>query len=163
MIPCLVFLAVLAPDLRPSVATPALGGEPMQRARQLAELRGLHLAEGVYFISPENWRSDIRPQTVYLQSPREGVAIAEGAEVAAWRFERARSQQRILQTPDFVGDTWEAALSAVGSSELHLMNAESSAEQRDIITDQYPKAGTDVYSGTSIFFKTERIGTNGTR
>lgn len=158
MIAYLVFLAALAADPGPSVATPSLDGEPMQRASQLVELRGLHLAEGVYFISPDNWRADIEPQAVYLQFPREGVAIAEGAEVAAWRFERAGGQQRILQTPHFVGKTWKAALRAVGPSELQLMNAETAAEMNDVITDQYPRAGTKVYAGTSIFFKTKKTG-----
>jgi len=75
--------------------------------------------------------------------------------VAAWQFKRAGEQQPILKTPNFVGETWGATLRTLGSSELQLMNAESSAEMNDIVTDQYPKPGTKVYSGTSIFFKTK--------
>jgi len=158
VISCLIFLAAMVADTGPSVEMPSLDGEPMQRARQLVELRSLDLAEGVYYISAENWRADIKPQTIYLQSPRSGTVIAQGAEVAAWRFERASGEQLILQTPDFVGETWEATLRAIGSSELHLMNAATTADMNDVITDQYPKPGTKVYSGTSIFFKTKKTG-----
>lgn len=163
MISCFVLLAALIAEPPRSVATPDLAGESLQRAAQLLTLRGLEPAEGVYFISPDNWRADIEPRTVYLQFPRAGAAVADGGSVAVWRFERATPQQAKLKVPDLVGKTWQAALSELDATELPLMNQRSAANETDIVTDQYPKAGSKVYAGTSMFLKTAPADVTGDR
>ncbi len=154
MISCFVLLAALVAEPPRSAETPELAGESLPRAAQLLTLRGLHMAEGVYFISPENWRADIEPRTVYLQFPRARAAVADGGTVAVWRFEQATPQQAKREVPDLVGKTWQAAVSELDASEWPLMNPRSAANENDIVTDQYPKAGSKVYAGTSILLKT---------
>ncbi|WP_162006747.1 PASTA domain-containing protein [Roseimaritima sediminicola] len=153
MIACLVLLSAIAADPGSGVATPDLKGESMQRGVQLLRLRGLEPLPGVYFISPDNWRADIKPQTVYLQFPRAGATVDAGSPVAVWRFERARRRQAKLKVPDLVGKTWQAAQEALDAAELPLMNATEAAGATDTVTDQYPKAGRQVYRGTSVFLK----------
>ena len=155
MLTCLLITAVLAADPGGAVvAAPPLHGKSAMRARQLATLQGLQPAEGVIFISPENWRVDISPDTIYLQSPRQGAPIRSGDEIAMWRFERAAKEQPLLKTPDLVGKTWTEASEAIKQSGLRLMNAAADRSRDETITDQYPRAGATAYTGTSVFLKT---------
>ncbi len=155
MIHCFVLLTVLSVGQSAAVKAPALRGQPVTRARQLANLRGLKLAEGVYFISPVNWRADIDTQNVYLQSPRQNVIVKEGSEIAAWRFKKAEDKQPVIRMPDYTGQTWQSVTKAIGQSQLKLMNDRESTPDAAIVTGQFPRPGATVYAGNSVFLQTK--------
>jgi len=77
------------------------------------------------------------------------------AEVAVWRFRKAGKKQLQIETPKFVGMTWGDVAKAIGESRLRLMNSKSIVPNDAIVTDQYPRAETMVYPGTSIIFATK--------
>lgn len=152
MICSLVFVVVLSGHPDAAVAMPNLRSVSVDRAQQMVELRGLRLAAGVYFLSPNNWRSDIEPETTYLQYPQPEAATPKGAEAAIWTFRKAVEGQELMETPDFVGQTWGEVKKELEDSPLELMNDTAFCEDAAVVTDQYPRAGSKTYAGTSIFF-----------
>jgi len=152
MIQFLILLTVIAVQQGELVSTPSLQGVELPRARQLARIRGVQLTEGVYLISPDNWRADIKPNAVYLQYPRTGSEVAIGDELAVWRFEEADKDAELVNVPDFTGKTWKEVIQSVDESQLKIMNEKKRIEDDALVTDQFPRAGKKAYAGTSIYF-----------
>ncbi len=137
---------------------PKLVGERVQIAEQLARLTDVRPRVGTFYVAPQNWRDDVKPHVVYLQTPQPGTAVPRGSLVAAWVFVRAAADAETIEVPDFRGLPWDQALQNARDSGLKLLtepDAGESAERR--VIDQYPAAASRVYRGTSLLLTGDRL------
>lgn len=140
--------------LRP---VPNLKGKRVTVAKQLLRLREFQAAIGVFYIAPNNWRDDIKPDIVCMQTPQPNSLVPEDITVASWVFVRALDDQELIRTPNIRGldiDIARKKLADVGLSSVDAipMSGRSSGL---IVKDQYPRAGQPVYEGTSVFLDYE--------
>lgn len=146
------FLGVACAVGADGARVPKLLGERTGVASQLAVLADLKYCEGVYLIAPQNWREDIKPAVIYMQSPQPGTAVLPGSTVAAWKFIRAEKDAKIIEVPDVRGQEFADALKALKALGLKSMSPhKADDEMKQTIIDQYPEPGTQVYVGTSMF------------
>jgi beta-lactam-binding protein with PASTA domain len=127
---------------------PKFVGQSLDSAKQLARLANAELLVGVYFIADENWRDDLRPDVVYLQTPQPGTSIA-GSRAAVWLFRKAKPDRPKQVMPDVVGKTYEDALRELEAAQLPLLEKNEVANDA-IVRHQYPRAGRTVFQGTSV-------------
>jgi beta-lactam-binding protein with PASTA domain len=132
---------------------PKLTGERVAIAKQIVQLRDLKLQVGVFYLSPKNWRQDIKRDVIYLQSPQPGTKVSEGTTVAAWMFEAAQPTQTPTEVPDVRGKPIQEALSVLKQAGFIAMNATESGDSARVV-DQFPRAGNFAYAGTSVYLTT---------
>ncbi|HEY1066862.1 MAG TPA: hypothetical protein VGE52_12155 [Pirellulales bacterium] len=162
--------AALGQDSVP--VAPDYGGKSLSEARQAAKLADLSLASGVYYIAPQNWRDEIRPGRVGMQTPQPRTPLTPGSVVAVWTFAVASSSQAEVKTPDLDGLSAKAALEKLQAVGLTAMRpgessppaasspaavesdsaAGAAVESEWIVVEQYPRAGQAVYEGTGVHF-----------
>lgn len=136
----------------PARFVPALAGKRVQLAEQLLRLADFRPATGVFYISPQNWRDDVRVETVYLQSPPPRAPAPVGARVALWTFEQAPADCPTVTMPDLRGKSLAQATAVL--KELGLPLLEFADEQRaaeEMVVDQYPRVEQVVYRGTHVY------------
>lgn len=135
-------------EFAPGIVVPDLVRKPLAEARQWARVARLPYAAGKYYIAPEKWRDEIGVETVGLQTPPAGVAVAPGVTVAVWGFVRAGEGQKIVTMPDLVGLDPLAARERLATLQLPLLATEADGGR---VASQYPPAGRAVYEGTSVY------------
>jgi len=135
-------------------AVPKLVGERTEIASQLAVLADLKTQSGIYYIAPQNWRNDIKPAVVYLQTPQPGTQVPAGSTVGVWTFVRAAEDGRILDVPDLRGKPVEEATRALTDLELKPFGLPESTMGLQVV-DQYPTPGAKVYAGTSVLLTSQ--------
>jgi hypothetical protein len=145
-----------AEDARPA---PKLTGERASAARQLAGLAGCELMLGEFFIAPNNWRDDLLPDVVYLQSPQPLTPVKPGTILACWTFRKAAADQRIVTMPDLRKLSWEEAQERLGELKLPLLLPSSAAEPSvpaatGTVKDQYPRPAQKILEGTAVLLLT---------
>jgi len=129
---------------------PKLTGERVEIAKQLATIAGLEAEAGVYLIAPHNWRNDIRPGVVYMQSPQPGTEVLPDSMVALWSFSQASAHTRLVELPDLRSRMVANAKRELQELELKTFGL-SEERNAETVFEQYPLAGTSVYVGTSVF------------
>lgn len=139
---------------------PDLRGKRTNLARQLARLSEVKFASGVFYIAPENWRDELRPERVYLQTPQASTLIPTGAPVVCWTFDKAAPNTPIVNVPNLDGQTLAAAQQAVNDCGLTLINehsdSASTAPASLRVLEQYPRAGQPVFAGTSVYLRLKK-------
>lgn len=139
---------------------PSVVGKRPEIARQILRMADFDSAFGVFYIAPQNWRDDIRPNVIYMQSPQPKTATAEDSTVAGWVFARAKENQDIVQMPDLRASAAADALAALhesGLKQVRIQTGDASGRQRSepnghaTVSGQYPQPGQSVYIGTSVF------------
>jgi beta-lactam-binding protein with PASTA domain len=132
---------------------PRIKGSHPVEAVQRARLAELALAPGVFYIAPQNWRDDILPRTIYIQTPQPGALARVGGTVAGWTFSKASTKQSIVTMPDLRDSVWRDALQRLAELKLPLLDKENPAdpESDTTVRDQYPEPGQPVYEGTSVY------------
>lgn len=148
-----VMLAANADTTPSSSSVPDLSGRAATEATQIGMLAGFEVVSGDFFIAPGKWRSDIVPETIYLQSPRAGITVPAGTTLACWKFVRADADQPLVTMPDLRGKLRSEAFDLLCPLELPLLG-NSSADDGDRIADQYPRPGQKVFAGTSVYLVT---------
>ena len=147
----------LAQDSKEFRRVPDLKGLRPTIAKQIARLGKLNFRQGVFYIAPHNWRNDIRPSVIYMQSPQQKLPLRQNGLVVGWTFVKAKSSQRIISTPDLSGLKIAEANEKLGGNEsILLVDCESDAvKETGSIREQYPRAGQKVYEGTTIFVRVQ--------
>jgi beta-lactam-binding protein with PASTA domain len=126
---------------------------------QLLTLAGLEGSTGVFYIAPQNWRSDIRADVVYLQSPQPGTRIPRGTFVATWKFARAEEGTPIIDVPDLRGLAVAEASKRAEAAGLRAMHKPlPSTSAGAVVVDHFPAAGANAIAGSSIFFTWKSAG-----
>lgn len=141
---------------------PTLTGERAATARQLAGLAGCELVVGEFFIAPANWRDDLLPDVVYMQSPQPLTPVKPGAVLAGWTFRKAAADQRVVTVPDLRKLSWEEARERLAELKLPLLRPPSgpnSPEAADApvagtVQDQYPQPAQKILEGTAVYLLT---------
>lgn len=144
----------------PGVVVPAVTEVPQGEAPQWARLAGLPFVAGVYYVAPDRWREDIRPDRFYLQSLPAGRVVPAGTPLAAWKLVKAESSRRRLTMPSLHGLTRREAsarLKPLGLPLLEpasgrpdqLLRTEDRTEGQTVIA-QYPPAGRELFEGTAV-------------
>ena len=144
------------------LAAPRLTGERVSTARQLAELAGCELVVGEFLLAPGNWRDDLLPGVVYLQSPQPLTSVKPGSVLAGWTFRQATADQAIVTMPDLRKLSWSEAKVRLQDLKLPLMASPSAATMAEatapadelIVKDQYPRPGQKVLEGTAVYLLT---------
>lgn len=133
-------------------AIPSVTGKRITVAEQILRLAELKCARGVFFIAPRNWRAEIRPEVVYMQTPQPKGIAKHSTTVACWTFAKAAKDQRLLEMPDLRQMPVAAAMTIIKQHKLRLMTdlPKTSGDEEWQIRDQYPTAGQTVYETTSI-------------
>jgi hypothetical protein len=145
----------------PGVVVPAVTEVPHGEAPQWARLAGLPFVVGVYYVAPDRWRDDIRPDRFHLQSLPAGRIVPAGTPLAAWKLVKAESSRRRLTMPSLHGLTRREASSRLKSLGLpllepasgrpdHLLRTEDPTDGQAVIA-QYPPAGRELFEGTAVF------------
>ena len=136
---------------------PDVRGRSLAVARQLLRLSDLQDAHGVFYIAAHNWRDDILPGVVYLQTPASKSVVRDGDAVACWTFEKASSEQRTVCTPDLIGKSLLEAVQALTDAGLKTANPDarptSDGANALHVRDQYPAPGQTVFEGVSVFLQ----------
>ena len=139
---------------------PKLQGRRLVVARQIARLARLRFAEGVFYIAPHNWRDDVRPGLVYMQSPQPRGLIREGGTIACWTFLKASEDQEVVKMPDLRRKTQTEAAQRLDDLGLEAMtasparpDADHAVDDRSRVLEHYPEAGQPVYVGTSVYLR----------
>lgn len=132
------------------VRTPKLTGLRSDPAQQTARLQGFTALIGRMYVSPENWRDDLEPDVVYLQTPQPDQFAAAGGEIACWTLRQAEADQPRAKTPDVRGLDLAAAVERLQAADLTAL-AGAGAAGRAI--DQYPPAGRTAYAGTAVYLR----------
>lgn len=146
---CWLTLSVRGAD---TTAVPRLAGERVGVARQLAALAELKPVVGVYQIAAQNWRDDLRPGVVYLQSAQPGEPLPRNSRIALWTFVRAAEGARIVTMPDLHGQTAAAAARRLKELGLPTMIGDGDPAPDDsTVADQFPVAGDSLIVGTSVY------------
>lgn len=163
-----LYCALLAVDEQPAAAAgdeprteaamvPSVKGQTVAVADQLLHLTRLHAAHGTLFIAPKNWRDDILPGRVYMQSPQPGMLVPSGDTVACWTFAKATEDQPLIDMPDLRGLSPAEAQRKLTDAGLVPMppaaqgTDDAGAEGSAKVADHYPRAGQRVYQGTSVY------------
>lgn len=147
---------VRAEESRPA---PKLTGERVSTARQLAELAGCELVVGEFFIAPSNWRDDLLPDVVYLQSPQPLTPVKANTVLACWTFRKAAAEQQIVAMPDLRKLSREEARERLAELKLPLLLPLKASEAPDApaagpVKDQYPRPGQKILEGTAVYLLT---------
>lgn len=132
---------------------PKCVGYSLDHAKQLVRLAEAELLVGIYFIADRDWRDDLRPETVYLQTPQPGASI-DHSRVAVWLFRQAKPNHPTQVMPDVIGKTVADAKRELALARLLVMEIEEKSDEA-IVRDQYPKAGRTVFQGTSVLLGIE--------
>lgn len=162
-----VFMACLVSYASDPHLIPRAKGRRALLAKQLVELSDLRYSQGVFYIAPKNWRAEIRPDVIYLQTPQPGSKLATGGTVACWTFAKATESQSVIQMPNLRGKSVAEAKRQIEELRLRLVKSrplgtatksDSDTEndtQRDsspqTVHDHYPRPGQNIYEGTSVF------------
>ena len=145
---CWIALPLLGGE---TTAVPNLAGERVDIARQLATLADLKSVVGAYQIAAHNWRDDLRPGVVYLQSAQPGDPLPRKSHIALWTFVRAAEGAPIVTMPDLRGLTASAAAERVKDLGLATMAGIADGLQDGAtVADQFPSAGDSLIVGTSV-------------
>ncbi len=139
------------------VVVPELRGTSLRIAEQKANLRWCHVVAGVFFVNPKNWRSDMRPGHIYMQTPKAGIRTVPDQRIAVWQFRMAKDEQEIVRVPNLVGKNvdegfrtlQDLGLDASFLKTYSLPPGSIASDSRDVI-DQYPRPRQAVYRGTTI-------------
>ena len=137
---------------------PALQGQPLKQAKQLLRVMEFGHATGVFYLSSKNWRTDLKPDAVGMQSPQPQAEIPHGSVVALWTFAKAGDAQKMLAMPDCRGKTLAEAEAVLKEANLGLMIFEddrrpSAKKETLIVTDQFPPPEQMVYEKTSVLLR----------
>jgi beta-lactam-binding protein with PASTA domain len=140
---------------------PTLTGERVSTARQLAELAGCELVVGEFLLAPGNWRDDLLPGVIYLQSPQPVTSVKPGAVLAGWTFRRASADQPVVTMPDLRKLSWAEAKERLSELKLPLMLQATQAAEADApaataeitVKDQYPRPDQKVLEGTAVYLQ----------
>jgi beta-lactam-binding protein with PASTA domain len=141
------------PEPGPAVRrVPRLVGLLAADARQRIRLAEFRESEGVFYIAPQNWRDEIDPAAVSMQTPRPGTAVPPGTSVGVWRFVRAAPGQKTLKTPALRGKRWSEARTLIAGAGLRPAEGPAIRDLRDddLVADQYPRPDQPVYERTSV-------------
>ncbi len=154
--------ATASPDhvaVEPVKAIPDVVGQRPEVARQMLRLAGFEAACGVFYVSPSQWRDEIRPGLVAMQSPKPGMPLREDGLVTCWSLARAGREQKVVSMPDLCGQTVRTATDRLRDIGLFLPVPGRGAVDGDpnevVIRAQYPSANAAIYSGTYIAIGTE--------
>ncbi len=136
---------------------PSVTGQRAETAVQVMKLAGYEPAVGVFYITPQNWRDDIRPGVVYLQAPKAGVPYLSGASVGLWTFRKGKADQTAVSVPSVVGLEYDAAEKCLQEAGLKSMLEFRQSEvvrsglARALVKEQYPSPEQMVLAGNSIY------------
>jgi beta-lactam-binding protein with PASTA domain len=135
-----------------SVPAPRLVGEQVATARQLATLAGCQFAVGEFYIASKNWRDDILPEVIYMQTPQPGIPVLPGSLIACWTFRRASADQAVVTMPDLRRMSVKDALEKLTDLKLSAMPLYSGSTTKGdvLVLDQYPRPGQNVLERTSV-------------
>jgi hypothetical protein len=139
---------------------PSLKGQRLSLALQMLRVSDLQGASGVFYIAPQNWRDDIEPGMVYMQTPQPGTPVPEGTVVAYWTFERAGKDQAVLSMPNLQGAPAEEAKMKLGKLGLPLTKGTigpPAGDKAGVVDDQYPRAGQAIYKETAVFLRLRKV------
>lgn len=158
MMACCCGRRAAAEDARPA---PKLTGERVSTARQLAELAGCELVVGEFLLAPGNWRDDLLPGVIYLQSPQPLTSVKPGSVLAGWTFRRATADQPVVTMPDLRKLSWAEAKERLSELKLPLMLRATQAAEADApaataevtVKDQYPRPDQKVLEGTAVYLQ----------
>jgi beta-lactam-binding protein with PASTA domain len=142
-------------------AAPKLTGERVSTARQLTELAGCELVVGEFLLAPGNWREDLLPGVIYLQSPQPLTSVKPGSVLAGWTFRQATADQPVVTMPDLRKLSWSEAKDRLSELKLPLMMRAKQAAEADApaaaaeatVTNQYPRPDQKVFEGTAVYLQ----------
>ena len=83
-----------------SKPVPDVRGKTVRLAEQLLRVRDLKPLAGVFYIAAHNWRDDVRPGVVAMQTPQPGTRVPSASTVAVWTFAKAPEEHPVLKMPD---------------------------------------------------------------
>lgn len=132
------------------VQVPSFVGKDVRIAAQMAEIAGLELQVGVFYIAHDKWHDDLAEDVIYIQSLRPEATVSQSARIAAWSFRRATPTQPTHKMPDLRNDTIKSAKEQLKAINFRMITLRSAGEL-DIVLDQYPKPGQVVFEKTSVF------------
>lgn len=149
------------PQRRTFRIVPSVVGKRPEIARQILRMAELDSVCGVFYIAPQNWRPDIKPNVIYMQSPQAKAVLGEGKTVACWSFVRASEHQDVVEMPDLRGKTVDEAATTIVEVGLRLIanrsirprNTAGDADAHVMVIDQYPRPRQSVLKGTSVFLR----------
>ena len=142
---------------------PEVRGKERVLALQVLRLADLRGAWGTMYIAPQNWRADLKPRFVGLQTPQPETFVPPDTVVALWTFARAGANQKIVTMPALAGKSRVEATVLLRDSGLKLIQqveADTFPDERSgaaTVIDHYPRAGQKVYEGTSVFLQFQPV------
>jgi len=143
---------MLASVASAQTTVPDLKGKPLDTVRQMIRLQDVSFCEGIFYIAGKHWRDDIRPNVVYMQTPRPGTVIPSQATIACWTFRKATPEMEAVRMPDLRNLAPSEVAEKLTRYRMPIMRgSKTSATTEGVVVDQYPRPNQPTYMGASVF------------